>query len=132
MRIKIPYVIAFLLTLALAICFFMFVSCPIGTADILKLAEKEGVPVYVVSNEDLEPIAKQHGHETAFGVYFEASKEIYIDQDAIDLLYILAHEMGHHYAISYEGDHSEERADEIAYELIFTGQYHRIDQQQYS
>ncbi len=129
---KTPYIITFLLTLALAICFFILISCPIGTADILRLADKEGVSVYTVTDEDIKPIAKQHDLETAHGVYFEFTKQIYVSRDAIDQLYILAHEMGHHYAITYEGNHTEKRADEIAYELIFSGGYHNINQRCYS
>lgn len=122
MKKAIPFVIAILLTIALGICLFILFRYPVAYSELLISAEAEGVTVYTVPHDDLQKIDGTFAYDL-YGLYCPGDKVIYIDDDAICPVDVLAHEMGHHYAITYEDDRSESRAEEIAHELIFIGKY---------
>lgn len=112
-------ILSFVLSTAITV-----VGC-MSVAALEQIASDEGVSVTYVSQEALDSIAQQFGHRSAYGAYFHGSKQIYVSVSSPCPWWTLAHENGHHFAITYESDSSELRADEIAYELIITGRYNK-------
>lgn len=129
MKRAIPIIIVALFLLALALCTYIIIRLVSVADDLTLCAHEESVTVYVVSSGAMGTMSDLYGLNSVYGLYFPDSKIIYVDKDAQCPFFSLAHEMGHHYAINYEGDRSERRADEIAYELILTGKYHGQMQQ---
>lgn len=127
MKNKIPMIVLVLLSLALAICLYVLFRLPAALRDILELAKAEDVKVYAVERGEI-PSTDPQNHTEVYGACFVCPKKILVDKDSVNMAYTVGHEMGHYLAITYEEDYSEQRADEIAYELIFTGQYHKKSQ----
>ncbi len=91
-----------------------------------KIAQSEGVPVQYVSSEEMKRMQSEYGlNYKVAGLYvYEGSEErIFIDENYRNRYFVLAHELGHHFAVQFEHDKSQERADEIARELIRHHQY---------
>jgi hypothetical protein len=87
-----------------------------------QIAYDENVNVYYVPYSFMEDVSKTYNWEfVAGGLHWGDS--IYVCIDYADYFGILAHELGHHFAITYENDHSEQRACEIGRDLILTGEY---------
>lgn len=96
--------------------------------DIVELEEKYGKPYHVMYEESFNEPSKHKTHEFCIPRIVIANKT---KKDSWDRLYyykVLAHELGHHFAIKGNGDRSEERANEIAANLILnhTPTYFRL------
>ena len=87
-------------------------------SELESIAASEGVPMYYVSAGAIE----QYVGECANGFYDIEGNFIAVDcAQKLDAR-ILAHELGHYYAIKYFGDKSEEVAEQIGRGLLRFGE----------
>ena len=85
-----------------------------------NIAKAEGVPVHYV---DANTITAHPGISVkhVLGLYDPKRNFIMIDERQKLDAYILAHELGHYFAIKHWNDCSEETADDIAVNLLKHG-----------
>jgi hypothetical protein len=89
--------------------------------DIEQLAEQENVYIFYIEHSEM------YKYQEIFQIPFEVAGVYFANGIYIDLKYntieTLAHELGHHYAIKFEDNYSEERANELRNDLMKYGYY---------
>ena len=91
-------------------------------SELEQLAADEGIPICYISDDIMQQEQEKYDFD------FLPAGLCYEDKIMISILFsddptVLAHELAHHYAWTYEDDGTEERANEIAVKLLETGKY---------
>ncbi len=104
----------FILSVAVAALFTGLMLSYAKVTELEGIAASEGIPVYYVSADAIESYVGQ----CANGFYDIDFNFIAVDGAQKLNARILAHELGHYFAIKYYGDKSEEVAERIGCELL--------------
>lgn len=105
---KLCKIILGLMVLALMFCLGAICNSFVSVATLENLAKNEGVKVYYVSTDMMIDAEEKYNFDgTPAGLYYSNTKTIYIDSNGYFDCAILAHELGHHYAVEQWNDHSE-------------------------
>ena len=90
-----------------------------------ELAENEGIDVHYVTESEMPETAKKINAPGLIILQYDGTCDIYITHEWTDRPLILAHEIAHFYAITYESNRSESRAWELGYILLNKFKYER-------
>lgn len=122
MRTVLRVVMRVLIVTLLAVL-LLIVLCFVKSAELKMLAGEEGIPIMYCSMDVIKTHPVVNKEKGALGMYIRKGNNelIVINTDYIYDPIILAHALGHKYAIQYEGDRSEEAAWRIAVMLLLCG-----------
>lgn len=96
------------LVVSLAFCLGMIYNSFNSIAQLEKLASDDGVKVHYVDTDTMRDAQEKYNFNgTPLGLYYSDSQTIYVDANGYFDYAILAHELGHHFAIKQWNDHSE-------------------------
>ena len=115
--------IVWLITAVIAVFGLAYAFCVAHKVDELEsIAKNENVPVHYVNAETImNHPALQSMQCNAIGLYDVKRKSIMVDERHRLNPRVLAHELGHYFAIKFWNDNSEEAAEEICWNLIRQG-----------
>lgn len=106
----------------LMFCVGMILNSLIAVSTLESLAKTEGVLVYYVSTATMEKAQTEYNiDECPSGLYFSGTQQIWIDEWRYLDYWVLAHEIGHHFAIKEYGDHSEYAANVYGSKILKGG-----------
>ncbi len=112
-------VILVVLLAALMFCLGMIINALMSVSTLEDLAKAEQVQVVYVSAETMQKAQALYDFDACpTGLHFSDRQQVWVREDHHYDYWVLAHELGHHFAIKLHGDHSEYAADVYGMKIL--------------